>query len=298
MKDCEKIPRETLPCERADGEYIEKSIDAYTDSIFPPDEDAPEEEFQVFKVVEGGRIIGGCLASIDPWCAIEIEVLWVDEAYRGQGIGSMLLREAERCAKEKGCYLATLGTFDFQARGLYEKHGYTVYAVGEDCPRGHLHYALFKRLDEEIPDYIPSHNSAPDRFTVERGTEEDAEFIDDSLVAFNRSVVPAKHDYLKINRKLVDADGRMIAGIIAGVGGWDDGFIRMVWVEEPYRRRGLGSYLLHEAEREAKEAGAEFLLVVAADWNLGFFGKQGYEITGILEDLPRGHCCYELKKRI
>ena len=298
MKKFETIPYETVPCERADGEYIEKSIDAYTDSIFPPDETAPAEEDLVFKVEDGGRIVGGCLASIDPWRAIEIDVLWVDAAYRGQGIASMLLREAERYAKEKGCYLATLGTFDFQARGLYEKHGYTVYAVGEDCPRGHLHYALFKRLDENLPDYIPSHNSAAERFCVRRGTEEDAEFIDDNLVAYNGSVVPKKHDYLKINRKLVDKDGRMIAGIVSGVGGWDDGFIHMVWVEEPYRRRGLGSYLLREAEREAKEAGAEFLLAVAADWNLGFFEKQGYEITGILEDLPRGHCHYELKKTI
>ena len=216
MKEFETIPYETVPCERADGEYIEKSIDAYTDSIFPPDETAPAEEDLVFKVEDGGKIVGGCLASIDSRREVVIDVLWVEESCRGQGIASMLLREAERYAKEKGCLLATLGTFDFQARGLYEKHGYTVYAVGEDCPKGHLHYSLFKRLDENLPDYIPSHKSAAERFCVRRGTEEDAEFIDDSLVAYNRSVVPEKHDYLKLNRKLVDSNGRMIAGIVAG----------------------------------------------------------------------------------
>ena len=40
----------------------------------------------------------------------------------------------------------TLGTFDFQARPLYEKHGYTVCGTFEDYPKGYRLYQLQKLL--------------------------------------------------------------------------------------------------------------------------------------------------------
>jgi len=48
---------------------------------------------------------------------------WVDEFYRGKGIGKHLVDYAEHKAKDTGAKRAKL-TFDFQAKKFYEKLGY------------------------------------------------------------------------------------------------------------------------------------------------------------------------------
>jgi GNAT superfamily N-acetyltransferase len=60
--------------------------------------------------------------------------------------GSQLLNEIEQLAKEKGCRLICLDTFSFQAPGFYKKHGYKVFGVLEDHPKGFNQYFLEKRL--------------------------------------------------------------------------------------------------------------------------------------------------------
>lgn len=288
-----------IPMEKGEGEIITDAVDAYDDLMAPPEEGAPEDEELVLKIEdEEGTIIAGCIAEIYNWGQIYIDILWVDERYRRHGLGSLLLREAERRAIDRGCWLSHLGTFDFQARPLYEKHGYAVFSVNEDFPTGHANYGMWKRLDREAEEYIPSDNSAAERYEVRDGTEEDEARIEDGLVAHNERFMPFKHEWIRLNNKFVDADGRMIAGVVAGVGGWDFGFVSGLWVEEAYRGRGLGSALLREAERAAKENGADLMLSEAYDWNVAYFLARGYTVLGVLEDFPKGHRFYELKKLI
>jgi ribosomal protein S18 acetylase RimI-like enzyme len=58
----------------------------------------------------------------------------------------MLLEAAEKEAEKQGCVHVAVDTFDFQARGFYEKQGYNVYAVQEDYPIGHRKFLLRKSL--------------------------------------------------------------------------------------------------------------------------------------------------------
>ncbi len=71
-----------------------------------------------------------------------------------------------------------------------------------------------------------------------------------------------------------------------------------LYVEEPLRRQGLGTYLLQKAGKMATESGASMILTNAGDWNVGFFKKNGYLLRGELKDVPKGHDCYELYKMI
>jgi len=97
-------------------------------------------------VNDEGEIIAGCLAKMYCWNVIYVDILWIDEAYRKQGLGSKLLKEIERIAVEENCTLIHLDTFDFQAKDFYIKHGYEVFGVLEDCPKEHCRYYLKKKL--------------------------------------------------------------------------------------------------------------------------------------------------------
>lgn len=53
-----------------------------------------------------------------------MDIFWLHEDLRGQGYGTQLLQMAEQEAIARGCHQAHLDTFEFQAPGFYEKHGY------------------------------------------------------------------------------------------------------------------------------------------------------------------------------
>ena len=288
-----------MPLSAEEEDLIEEKIAAYGYQVVPPEPGTPAEERLVFKATDGnGNIAGGCVVNIHGWGRAVLACLWVDEKHRGQGLGSMLIRQAERAVKEKGCYYLCLGTMDFQARPLYEKHGFKVFTVNKDVPRGHDGWSLCKRLDVETPDYVPQSNAAAALFTIKPGTKEDARVIYDGLDSYCERFVRDGHDDIDLGKKLVGADGAMIAGISAFVDGDDVAYIESVWVEEPYRLQGLGSRLLAETERAAKENGAYVLQTQASDWNADFFFKNGWTVRGTLEDYPKGHRSYELEKRI
>ena len=210
----------------------------------------------------------------------------------------MLIRAAEDAARKKGCYYLCLGTMDFQARPLYEKHGFRVFTINKDVPRGHDSGSLSKRLDRDFPEYVPTNNTAAKRYEVKVGGKEDADIIGDGLDRYCDMFVQDKHEYITLSKKLVDKGGNIIAAVVAGVEGDDTAYIDGVWVEEHYRGQGIGSYLIGVIEREAKDAGAYVVLSYCCDWVSDFFFKSGYKVRGALDDYPKGHRAFELEKRL
>lgn len=94
---------------------------------------------------QNGDIIAGLL-SVVCWNWLEINILWIDEQHRRQGLGKKLLDEAERIARSKNCTFIKLNTFSFQAPEFYKKNGYKEIAVIEDAPLGNKHYYFKKDL--------------------------------------------------------------------------------------------------------------------------------------------------------
>ena len=285
-----------MPCSEEDAEYIEEQADRVFDTIAPPEEDTGEEEF-VYKVTDDkGSLLGGCILVVDGRKTASIFDLWVEEAYRRKGIASALIREAEMKARDLGCYLAMVGTFDFQAKPFYESHGYKVKDTMSGVPKGHEHYFMTKRLDRTVIEHDPSNT---DQFEIIPGGEEDAKFLADRLHRHDEAFAPREHEYVYIRKKVTDGNGRIIAGLVGGVDGWNGTDIDALWVDDPYRRQGIGTRLLREFEREAGENGASDVFIEAYDWNVGFFRKNGYEtVTGVLEDYPRGHTMYCMQRSL
>ena len=256
-----------------------------------------EEEFVLKVENENGEIVGGCIAQAYEyrWSRMFLDTLWVDERYRHHGIGSMIIREVERIAREKGCRVVTLGTASYMARPFYEKHGYTVFTTLKK-PNGYISYSLVKYLDRDTPEYVPSDNSGA-RFRVSLGSRDDADVIENGIRTYSEAYEP-EYESVDFYKKLVDKDGRFIAGVMADVDKGGNGFVDALFVEEPLRRQGLGTYFMQEVEKLAKENGASMILTNAGDWNVDFFKKNGYLLRGELKDVPKGHDCYELYKNI
>lgn len=281
---------------RKDSMRIEELVYDYYYQLVPVvDGFKKEEELVSKKIVDSnGKIIAGCDGYIYAWGAMYIDDMWVEEKYRREGLGSQALQAVEKVAEARGCHLIWLGTWDFQARPYYEKHGYTVFSTMHDCPVGHTDYNLFKRLDIEHT----YRKCKPIEYEILDGSEEDAEYICDQLdEVFNKPHLDIKHDYIKINRKLVNEEGKVVAAIMAGNDEIDVAWIWKIWVDEKYRNQGLGTLLIKHFEKKAKEKGATKILSEEIyDWNIGFFLKNGYKIAGELKDLPKGHSFFIIEK--
>ena len=93
-----------------------------------------------------GEVLAGINTLLYCWNCLYIDALWVKEEYRMKGYGTELLNGIEKIAKEKGCNLISLDTFDFQAKDFYIRNGYEVFGVLDDCPREHKRYYMKKSI--------------------------------------------------------------------------------------------------------------------------------------------------------
>jgi GNAT superfamily N-acetyltransferase len=126
--------------------FVQNALDMYNVAVTGLDEYYP---VAIFLKQDNDEIAGGLLGDIwGGW--LHITYLWIVAPLRGKGHGSQLLQTAEQYAMERGCHHAYLETHSFQARPLYEKHGYEVFGQLQNCPPGHSKYFLRKRLDEVL----------------------------------------------------------------------------------------------------------------------------------------------------
>jgi GNAT superfamily N-acetyltransferase len=94
---------------------------------------------------QAGAIIGGLWGHTGyDW--LFTQLLVVPAALRGQGVGTEIMRLAEREAVQRGCHGAWLDTFEFQARGFYERLGYECFGELPNYPTGFARFFMKKAL--------------------------------------------------------------------------------------------------------------------------------------------------------
>ena len=125
-----------------DVQAIFRALDGDTAPICGP---ARADPLGVLLRDDTGTVVGG-LWGVVTYSWLSIEMLFVPARWRGQGVGSRLVRAAEAAARARGCLGAKVNSFDFQAPEFYQRLGFTAYAVLVDDPPGHRRIGLFKRL--------------------------------------------------------------------------------------------------------------------------------------------------------
>jgi ribosomal protein S18 acetylase RimI-like enzyme len=123
----------------------EYTKDAFSKSNISAEINDPSVIFFVCKDIESNLcgysklILSPPPACIDPDRTIELQRLYVDERYRGQGIGKLLSMHAESHTGNRGFYSIWLRVWDGNiiARKIYSRWNYSMvgkerYQVGED----------------------------------------------------------------------------------------------------------------------------------------------------------------------
>ena len=135
-----------------------------------------------------------------------------------------------------------------------------------------------------------------EHFVVETDpTSQDVRFLEDRLYEYG------------VEQTGVD-DGQWLAiflrddqqTIHAGLKGWTwcgSCYIQTVWVYQASRRHGLGTQLLHAAEHEARRRGCQQMILASYSFQApGFYQKLGFEVFAVLDEHPRAHRNYFLRK--
>jgi len=110
-----------------------------------PDVDRKIKTFGIFDYDAEQNLQSGVLVYVHPGWSY-IDALWVSEEKRGQGLGRLLMKQAEEEAMKRGCHSAYLWTQDFEAPEFYKKLGYQQFVTFENFIPGHQRTGFMKQL--------------------------------------------------------------------------------------------------------------------------------------------------------
>ena len=128
-------------------------------------------------------------------------------------------------------------------------------------------------------------------------SEQEIKYIRDSLYQFNNEIV-GDDGHTPIHIVEYDADGNVIGGILGGTY-WGWMYVDILWVDEKHRKKGIGSRLLCAAEEEAARRRCHHVHLGTMSWQApDFYKKHGYEVIGVLPDIPSGNQKYLLMKTL
>lgn len=106
-------------------------------------------DFRPLAVLLSDRATGECVGGLcggTIFRSLHVDTLFVPTSMRRAGWGRKILLEAEAEALRRGCHGVWLSTFTFQARGFYERLGYSAFGTVDRYPPGHSLIFLSKRL--------------------------------------------------------------------------------------------------------------------------------------------------------
>ena len=123
------------------------------------------------------------------------------------------------------------------------------------------------------------------------------QFVRDHLAYFNVGVTGLPTWYA-VNLFLRNDRGETLGGLLGLVwGGWLH--ISTLWVDEAVRGRDWGTRLMDHAEAFARERGCHSAELDTHSFQARpFYEQRGYEVFATLDDYPKGHKKFFLRKKL
>ncbi len=127
--------------------------------------------------------------------------------------------------------------------------------------------------------------------------EDQVEDIEARLSAFDENYITYKMDgCIRIG---VEDNGRLIAGLDACITAFRILYVSTVFVDEAYRRKGIGARMIREMEKRALAMGVNTVRLDTFNWQgKAFYEALGYQCAGHYENAEDGYSEYFFMKRI
>lgn len=97
-------------------------------------------------VKHGDKLIAGVEASITAFKILYISTVFVDEGYRNNKIGTLLMNEVEKRSRLLGANMIRLDTFNWQGQDFYHSLNYEEVGYYESKEEGFSEHFFLKRL--------------------------------------------------------------------------------------------------------------------------------------------------------
>ena len=245
-----------------------------------------------------GAIIGGLFGNIaGGW--LHARALWVDQLWRGRGYATDLMAAAERYAIAKGCVAAFLQTGSYEARPLYEKLGYRVFGELDDHPvEGHRRYFLTKRRLTGIAERH-AHQDHAKVLMQPYASAVVQEVVTGGIWNHAHAAIGLPEQrWSPVCVFIQSEDGEILGGALGNTWGlWL--YVSDVWVDTAIRGKGHATQLMSVIEKQALHRQCRYSYLDTFSFQARpFYEKQGYQVFGTLEDHPKGHSHYFMKKTL
>ena len=125
----------------------------------------------------------------------------------------------------------------------------------------------------------------------------DAQFVRDKLDFYNVGVTGLS-TYYPVHLFLKNGRGETMGGLLASVwGGWMR--ISYLWLDEAVRGTHWGTQLMDRAEAYARERDCHSVELDTHSFQARpFYERRGYEVFATLDDYPKGHKKFFLRKKL
>ncbi len=124
-----------------------------------------------------------------------------------------------------------------------------------------------------------------------------AEDIEERLDVFDEKYITYKLDG-EINIGIKEGN-KLIAGLYASMTAFKILYVSTLFVDEEYRRQGLGTQLIKEMEKRALKMGANTIRLDSFSWQgKEFYEAMGYQIVGEYTNKDDNYSEYFFLKRI
>ena len=97
-------------------------------------------------IKENNQLIAGLDACMTAFKIMYVSTVFVNEEYRRQGYGTILMKEMESRAKSMGANTIRLDTFDWQGKEFYEALGYQLVGNYSNNDDHYSEYFFLKRI--------------------------------------------------------------------------------------------------------------------------------------------------------
>ncbi len=131
-----------VPLSQAQVEDVVQRLELYDYERFP----LPRRGQVRLGIEKDGTLIAGVDAQMTSFRIMYVSSLFVDEAYRRQGLGRTLMEALEEEARELGANMIRLDSFDWQGPQFYRSLGYEQVGGYSSEADGFSEFFFLKRL--------------------------------------------------------------------------------------------------------------------------------------------------------